>query len=160
MFIKRLRFFFLTLWYAFRRLFFGVNTSVGNIGIPPLIDEIEMFEDQIRTVLPINWNIDRFIIRPLYQPFKRLIPYVSDFNRVISLQTEWPGNQPQQAQIQLFLITNATPIPPNYEVLGRWRRFTVVAQPPESIRIDAMFFSWSTFPGWPSSREDIISVLS
>ena len=148
----RLKYFFQTLLFAFRRLFLGDRAPLGGIGLPPLVDEIEEFEDRIRSVLPPDWTLERINIRPWYRGKERKpVLFLNQWNRLWSLQTLWPGHEPQNVQIQLYLVIDTTTISPDKEVLGVWKRFTVVAQDPETIVIDGAFFTWSTLPGWPDA---------
>lgn len=157
----RLRYFFQTLLFAFRRLFLGARAPLGGIGLPPLVDEVEEFEDRIRSVLPPDWTLEKINIRPWYQNKGRnSLLHLNQWDRLWSLQTLWPGHEPQHVQVQLYLVIDTATISLDKEVLGNWKRFTVVAQDPAAIVIDGAFFTWSTLPGWPDAKSEIIKAIS
>ncbi len=157
----RLRYFFQTLLFAFRRLFLGPSAPLGGIGLPPLVDEVEEFEDRIRSVLPPEWTLDKMTIRPWYQNNGSDSPLpINQWDRLWSLQALWPGHEPQHVQVQLYLVIDTTTISLDKEVLGDWKRFAVVAQDPATIGIDETFFTWSTLPGWPDAKSEIIKAIS
>jgi hypothetical protein len=146
---------------AVRRFLFGTAGSPAGLGLPPLIDEVEAFEDRLGSVLPGTWSLERVDRRP-WDPLSRgrSLPYLSDLDRSWVLSTPWPGEAPQRAQVHLFLIMDGAPIPASKDVLTRWERFTVVAQDPTVIQIANRAFTWDTLPDWPDARAEIIGALA
>ena len=141
----------------YRRLF-GSAPPPG-AWTPPVIDEVEIFETRLASVLPPGWTLERRDLRPWGgQPDSQ--PYLADGQRGWVLSTPWPGHDPQRAQVWLFLFRSPGPLSPQQAVLTRWERFDVVAQDPASIRIGNDSFSWTTLPGWPNAKADIVAALA
>lgn len=142
------------------RNLFGRNTNSLGPTIPPIIDEVEVFENILLSALPINWTFERRnrrSIGPL--GLRSTTPYLSDWNRYWVLSTPWPGNEPQRVQIHLYLIREIGTLHNDKEHLTNWERFSVVAQNPSVIQINNQSFTWATLPGWPNAKDDIINSL-
>lgn len=143
---------------AFRILFGGSSTLTSDI--PPIIDEVEVFENILLSILPSNWTLEITSNRPLdplgYDETK---PHLGDWDHFWILSTLWPGHEPQRIQIHLYLLRKIGTLHSDKEKLADWERFSVIAQNPSVIQINNESYTWTNLPGWPNAKDDITNVF-
>ena len=90
----------------FSRIFGSINSAT-----PAIIDEVEIFENILLSIIPVNWSMEKRNRRPLFllnPPTSK--PYLDSWHRYWVLSTPWPGHEPQRAQIHLYLLQDSRPL--------------------------------------------------
>lgn len=128
-------------------------------GLPPLLDEVEAFEERLRRVIPYDWQLERLSFKaadPGRRPASQ--PWAEPEARAWVISTPWPGTN-QRLNVMLFLVPNDKTPQPHHDRLASWERFSVTAQDPSIAEIGGVRYSWDSLPGWPDARAAIVSTL-